>query len=298
MKLHERINYVLIGILWSLTILLVLDFWLNTVYNFNMFSNTHWRYVAELQAANQSIAPGFYLAITIAIIGEIIGLYIMFRPKFRKIVFSTQKTQPTITTGIPTNNNISHLVSESQPDTHAPQSQNNIIMQLPPRLHIQPGLNQQKHSQQIQTKQTKATLQKPMYTHEMREIFENNGYRVLSPKNIAHVPISLIALGTNETLWIGAHSISHEKMADAMLALKSVFQETLDGIEIDLNGFILEPTDTDKANGILDFDSIDALSDTIEKVPNETNTNLNPDIDSMDAFVGYIETVLTYLGNK
>lgn len=297
MKLSERINYLLLGTLWSLAILLVLDFWLNTTYNFNMFSGAHWQYVATLQASKAQISSGFYISIIIAICAGIFGFYMLLRPKFRKIIFtppvSTKQQPPQI------NNNTNSDLADVAPAPQPLPSQNTIsTMQRPPRLHIQIPTTTIPPRQTTQKTQQKPEEQKPLYTHEIREIFERNKYKVLTPRPIAKTPISLIALGTNETLWIGACNISHEKLADAILALQSVFKETLEDIEIDINAFIINPTDNDSVDAIMDFDSLDALSAAINKTPNEPEPQEDIASGNMDAFSGYIETVLTYLGNK
>lgn len=293
MKLHERINCILLGTLWTLAIVLVLDFWLNTAYNFNMFSNTHWQFVANLQASNQPIANGFYIAIVLAISTCIIGLYVLLRPRFRKIIFTppepaTQKAS----TPMPNPEPISIPQSQQQTVTTSQP-----MLQRPPRLHIQTH-NIVTPPKPIQTQPTKQTPIEHRYVHEMREIFTNNGYRVLTPKMISGIPLSLIALGTNETLWIGACDISHEQMVNVILDFKAVFKETLEDIEIDINGFIINPTDKDVVESILDFDSIQELSDAIDEAPNDPESEADKESGNMDAFAGYIETVLTYLGNK
>ena len=304
MKLHERINYLLLGTLWALSIVLVLDFWLNTAYNFNMFSNAHWQYVANLQASNKPIATGFYTAITLAIIAMISGMYILFRPKFRKILLSPQQQSSVETPTEKTDSPAQQKPSGADiPQTPVATSQTNTtIMQRPPRLHVQSSRISPLRpvtAQPTQPEQKKSpTPQQPMYTHEIREIFEKNNYVVLNPRPISQTPISLIALGANESLWVGACEISHEKMADIVLAFKGIFQETLDSIEININAFIINPTDTNPSEAIADFNSLSELSDAIARVPNDTATKDDSDIENMDAFKGYIETVLTYLGNK
>lgn len=302
MKLHEKINSMLLGTLWSLAMVLALDFCLNTIYNFNIFSDAHWQYIAEIQASHTQIATGFYISITVAIVLWISGLYIIFRPRFRKIKLSHSAPETHETQKIEIKNEspapvlppvITEQKNEVPPQSTAPK------FVRPPHLHIQsatftaPKQNTQKKEPQ------KPEQQKPLYTHEIREIFENANYRVINPKPIKKTPISLIALGANETLWIGAVNISHEQMADVMLELKSVFDETLQDIEIDINAFIINPSDNDAVDAILDFDSLKSLSDTISENPNTPESDNNDDDgNSMDAFAGYIETVLTYLGNK
>ena len=82
MKLHERLNFLLLGTLWILAIVLILNFWLNTAYRFNMFSGAHWAFISNIQAQNMPISNGFYIAFIIAITMAILGLYLLFRPNF------------------------------------------------------------------------------------------------------------------------------------------------------------------------------------------------------------------------
>lgn len=302
MKLHERINCILLGTLWTLAIVLVLDFWLNTAYNFNMFSNAHWQFVANIQASHQPIASGFYIAIIIAICACIIGLYVLLRPRFRKIILTSPQpvVAPTPQQAI-TPTNTSAESGDTQQSTSTPIVAPQPKLQRPPHLHIQMH-NTITSPKPVQAQPmpsiTKNTQKEPRYTHEFREIFTKNGYRVLTPKTISGIPLSLIALGTNETLWIGACDISHEQMVNVILDFKAVFKETLEDIEIDINGFIINPSDNDTVESVLDFDSVPELSDAIDENPNEPESDADKESGNMDAFAGYIETVLTYLGNK
>lgn len=297
MKLYERINYILLGTLWCMAIVLGLDFCLNTVYNFNMFSSTHWSYIATAQAAGQQIATGFYIAITFAIVLSIFGLYMLFRPRFRKIILQKPEPAP-----LPAPD-ITPPAQDDVPQTPQNKIETAPIIERPPRLHIQAQNTSrvtqptQPHRDTQQNTTQKPASQKPRYMHEIREIFEKNNYIVLGPKKISNIDISLIALGSDETLWLGACDISHEQMADVILAFQSVFKETLQDIEIDINSFIINPTDNDTVESILDFASLDELSNTINENPNSEPED-NAESDNMDAFRGYIETVITYLGNK
>lgn len=307
MKIHDRLNFLLLGTLWTLAIVLILDFWLNTAYNFNMFSGSHWALVSALQAEQQHISTGFYVAFIASILLEIVGLYLLFKPKFRKINLNPQRPiAPQVAQTQPNQKIESTPITQEQPTEQlAPETTTNSItepmMQRPPRLHIQMPTQTNRPVTATSNKDTIAPTQKQptpiaRYTDETREIFEKNGFRVLTPKTISGIPLSLIALGANETLWVGANDISHEKMADIMLALKSVFTETLEDIEIDINAFIINPTDDDVVEAILDFKNPDELAAAIQNIPNEPESD--DDAGNMDAFAGYIETVLTYLGNK
>ena len=137
MKLHDRINYILLGILWTLALVLVLDFWLNTAYNFNMFSSAHWQYVAMIQASNQQIATGFYIAIALAIVSCILGLYIIFRPRFRKIVFKPAQTTESIEQPKQTIQTTYAPSTQTQQTIQPEQRTITPTIQRPPHLHIQ-----------------------------------------------------------------------------------------------------------------------------------------------------------------
>lgn len=329
MKLHERINYILLGTLWCLAILLLLDFTMNTVYNFNIFSAAHWQFVANIQAANRPIAPGFYVIISLAIILCIAGLFILCRPRLRKIILKTNDATPQAPhippvqaepvkpvpvalepavsqQSTPISMPEPKLATESliQPEpTITPQPEKQAeqtpVIQRPPHLHIQKGIHVAPPKPRP-TEQKPVDVEKPvaLYVDELRDIFEKNNYRVLSAKTISGVPLSLIALGSDETLWLGATDISHEQMTNVMLAFQSVFKETLEDIEIDINAFIINPTDTDSVDAILDFDSVTSVDHAINAQPNEPESAADAESGNMDAFAGYIETVLTYLGNK
>jgi hypothetical protein len=260
-----------------------------------MFSSAHWQYVAQLQATKQPISTGFYISITLAITACILGLYILFRPRFRKIKFTTpQPTAQVNNNNAEQKNTINNTIT---PQQSKPTINIQPIIQRPPRLHIQQTQFAQKNAQQNKPEQKNNNKPNLLYTDEMREIFEKSDYRVLTPRIIRNTPLSLIALGANESLWLGAANISHEQMVNIMTEFKSVFQETLDDIEIDINAFIINPTDNESVDAILDFESIDDLSLAIAEQPNIPNES-NDDSDNMDAFAGYIDTVITYLGNK
>ena len=49
---------------------------------------------------------------------------------------------------------------------------------------------------------------------------------------ISGVPISLLAIGTDEVLWIGATAISTTEMQACVAKLKQLFHDTLEEIEI------------------------------------------------------------------
>lgn len=80
-----RIDNILLCILWLLAITLGTSFWFNTVFGFNIFSTNHWQYLAYLQAAHTPIKTGFYISMVVIVFIAIFGLYLVVRPRRRKI---------------------------------------------------------------------------------------------------------------------------------------------------------------------------------------------------------------------
>ena len=130
----------------------------------------------------------------------------------------------------------------------------------------------------------------------MREIFENAGYIVKKAPQIAGLQLSLFAIGSNENVWIGATGIETETMANITDTINQVFLDTLDGIEIDINSFIVSAADSDAPvnESIFTFDSIETLRQYINEHPNPPVSG--EAAENFEAFSDYITTVVDYLG--
>ena len=106
----------------------------------------------------------------------------------------------------------------------------------------------------------------------------------------------MFAIGTNETLWIGATGVSTTALQNAIDTVNQIFSDTLDDIIINVDGFIISAPDANApgAPDILTFDNIDALRQYM-------NEHKNPplgedDNENFEAFSAYISTVIDYLG--
>ncbi len=140
--------------------------------------------------------------------------------------------------------------------------------------------------------QNQSTSQSP----ELREIFESAGYTIKSIQKIGTTPISIMAIGTNETIWIGGIGITTDAIQSAVDRLQQIFLDTLDNIEIMTIGFTISAPDADtpSAPEILTFDSIDSLRKYISE---HTNPPLDEEsAENFEAFSSYISTVIEYLG--
>ena len=115
-----------------------------------------------------------------------------------------------------------------------------------------------------------------------------------SPR-IKNIQTSVIAIGNEEVLWIGATGIKTSDMKTAVETLHGVFVDTLEDIEIDINAFIIgAPDAADNPDpSILQFATVDDLRDYIMAHP---NTPSDDEPENFDAYSAYIGTVIDYIG--
>jgi hypothetical protein len=305
----RKINNILIGLLWLLAMVLAATFWFNTKYGFNIFSGSHWQYLAYMQATTQPIKPSFYISFVFLVLMTVIGLYILLQPRRRHIVLpvidrstpSTPKITPakepvsepqTITqeptkTEIPQETDKVPTESVSQPNPAVPG------MLRPPRLNI-PNVSRAPMPT-VPLKSTPSTTSGNTtqdYT-EIQNIFESAGYIVKGSPRIKGVQTSVIAIGNEEILWIGANGISTADMQRTIDTLNGVFTDTLEDIEIHIHAFIIGATDNDTGDIML-FANTDELRAYISSHPNSPGDD-EDDAENMDAYSAYIGTVVDYI---
>lgn len=295
-----RIDNMLLGLLWLLVITLVACFWFNTMFGFNLFIGAHWQYLAYLQAAQTPIKPSFYISLIIISAVMICGLYLIMRPRFRKIRLPIMR--------INTRKKVMSIpdVPATQPapvHTSTPAVMNTPAR--PPRLNAatlggMPTMAGNSATQQPNAART-ATPPAPsgpsdIEIAQITEIFKSAGYTTKNPPRINGNRMSLLAIGTNETLWLGAHGIATTDMRHAIDKLNDVFSDTLDDIYINVNGFVIGAPDaaTAEFDDILMFNDVDGLREYITAHPNAPL----PDDDNgnFDAYSEYIDTVINYIG--
>ncbi len=322
--MKNRIDKILLGILWLLAVLLGTSFWFNARLGFNIFSDAHWDYLAYLQASQTPITSTFYISLILAVVIAITGLYLLVRPRFRRIrlpivdkkshtapttpapVIHQQNAQPAVSTPVAP----SPAVTQSHAPivTPAPTVATNTTPQpaRPPRLNIAlgtlpqtpsaPQLNIPSPSIQTPTPVAAATNTAVMEYPEIKEIFTNAKYVLKPSQKIEGIPIPLIALGTNENMWLGGVGIKTTELRTVIDKLSQVFTDTLDDIYININGFVIAAPDapTSEFQDILMFDSISALRAYMANVPNPPIPD--DDAGNFDAYSEYIDTVLNYIG--
>lgn len=309
--MSKQIDRILLIVLWLLAATLGACFWFNAMFGFNIFSARHWEYISYMQAAHQSIRSGFYISLAIASAIILTGLYILMRPQFNtlrirfpipriKISFSSAAGNPT-----PQN------APTDTPAPVAPTTPDNAPTQKVPATPVKPSAPRPPRPSvprtAMQSSTATPTPPKPTDTpapaapsaatdekiKEVQQVFKDAGYTTKPTKKIGGLNPALIAIGTDEQLWIGGIDKSPADISAAIEKLSNIFNDTLDEIEIDITGFIVGDTPDDTPTGILTFADINALREYME---NNANPPL-PDDDNgnFEAYSEYIDTVLNYV---
>lgn len=292
-----RIDNMLLGLLWLLVVTLGGCFWFNTMFGFNLFVGAHWQYLSYLQAAQTPVKPSFYISLVIFAAVMIFGLYLIMRPRLRKIylpimrITGRKKTEPATDTA---------PVAQPEPGPATVVMPNTPVR--PPRLSasslggMQPINNGTVTPPAAPTPPAKPVGPTDAEIAQTSEIFKSAGYTVKKTPRINGHQFSLLAIGTNETLWLGGHGIAVADMARAIEKLSDVFSDTLEDVYINITGFVIGAPDaaTAEFDNILMFNDLDGLREYISAHPNAPL----PDDDNgnFDAYSEYIDTVINYIG--
>ena len=312
--MRNRLDNILLGTLWLLAATLGTSFWLNTKFGFNIFSAPHWQYLAYLQASKTPVAASFYISLGVAIFITIFGLYFIIQPKFRKIVLPiikvkrvNEKTQPRVdaTPETPsTQSDASEIITIPKPEQQPAQQiqptpvaapQNNPLR--PPHLNL-PTTNSYSAAPITQpATNTNTSSGNDADNTALREIFSQNGYIVKTNPYINRWRPNLLAIGTNEVLWIGAVGATTTQVRAAIDKLNQIFSDTLDDVYISINGFSINAPDaqTTEFQDILLFNTINDLDAYMTQHPNSQPTA--EEQENFDAYSEYIDTVIGYIGN-
>ena len=312
--MRNRLDNILLGTLWLLAATLGTSFWLNTKFGFNIFSAPHWQYLAYLQASKTPVAASFYISLGIAIFITIFGLYFLIQPKFRKIVLPiikvkkiNENTQPGVDSKsepTPHQSDASEITTMPKPEQQPAQQiqptpvaapQNNPLR--PPHLNL-PTTNSYSAAPITQSATTTNTSSgNDADNNAIREIFSQNGYIVKNNPYINRWRPNLLAIGTNEVLWIGAVGATTTQVRAAIDKLNQIFSDTLDDVYISINGFSINAPDaqTTESQDILLFNTINDLDTYMTQHPNSKPTA--DEQENFDAYSEYIDTVIGYIGN-
>lgn len=310
-----RTDNILLCILWVLAVTLGASFWFNTIFGFNIFSSQHWQYVASLQATNSPIKTGFYVSIAITIFIFIFGLYLVVRPRIRKIRLPIMKvdtnkyekeikeTITNISDGQVKDKDASTLdilpAEIQQSQKTASQSGIPDSSSRPPRL-VLPTLNNNFVSMPsaptLQPNQHISTNNSEQDAFKLKEIFTDAGYTVKSNARVNGILTSLIAIGANETMWLGCIGIKTTDVRKIIEKFQQIFNDTLDETEIEINGFAIAAPDaaTSEFQDILMFNDIEELRQYMQQRQNPKVSA--EDEETFDAYSQYIDAVITHIG--
>lgn len=302
--MRNRTNNILIGLLWLLAISLGASFWFNTKFGFNIFSIQHWQYLAYMQASGQPVKTGFYISFLVIVVIAVFGLYKLLQPKRRDIVMPIYDNTPRPAQPQQMNQPVVQDVQQTkieEPKLVAPEAPKPAPstpgLARPPRLNIPQITRTTAPTPRVPLSSSITSTPKidPEQEYaDIHEIFTSAGYIYKGSPRIKGVQTSVIAIGTEEVLWIGATGISNTDMQRAVDTLTGVFADTLDDIEINVNAFIVGATDNTDNSSIMNFATVDELRAFINE---HKNIPLAEDEqENFDAYSGYIGTVVDYIG--
>ena len=277
-------------------------FWFNTRFGFNLFSGAHWDYLATQQASRTPVSFWFYFSFVAATFITLFVLYLLIKPRRRHIKISAPQKPNTAPKTNPDASQINIIPGTVQHAPTTPVAPTAAPMPpRPPRLNIAPANTfapatpmPTTMTPTIPATTTTPSVQTKQDWPEIREIFSMAGYVIKPEPFINGKKMALLAIGTDEVLYLGAVGISTSQMQGCVNKLQQIFRDTLDDIEITVNAFVLNPTGTNADESILTFNSIDELRHYMNE---HRNTPLNTDdAENFAAYSEYITTVIEYIG--
>ncbi|MDR1360951.1 MAG: hypothetical protein LBJ18_01415 [Rickettsiales bacterium] len=288
--MQKQAEHFLLAVLWGLAVLLGACFWFTVRFGFNLLSAAHWEYLGNLQATKTPVNQWFYISLIIAVVVAIAGLYLLIRPKFRKIIIKNEG-QRTKDEGVATPPSALVL----SPSSFAPAQQEQPAQQRPPRLNL-PRNNEYKPAAAPQPAPAPAPSPAPILTEEnedLREIFVLAGYTVKKPPRIGDFRPGLWAIGSDEVLYIGGIGAQPTAIAEASEKVRTLFNETLSAdIQIEIRTFAIG--DFQAEENVKVFESLDDLREAIPQ-----NRELGADeSEDFDAYSEYIDTVAEYFNKS
>lgn len=304
--MRKFFEHLLLSILLIISVVLGMTFWLNTKFGFNLLSAKHWQELASLQAAHTPIDKTFYISLGVGVFILIFGLYLIFRPRFRKLpkpVISQQPIpqQPVVVQKQPEPKQVQQTqpVQNTQPEPQ-PQEQDvpvSALMNRPPKLNLpknMEALAQNNYMKQQNSVSDNNVSQQntTIYDQELRNIFEQNSYVVKPNLTISGLKTNLFAIGNHEVLWMGAVDCDMNKLKASIGKLRALFEETLEDIPINIFAFILDTKNVyTPSDDIMVFHSIEEISEFISNNPAD---NIDEDEkENFDAYSDYIDNIIS-----
>ncbi|MDL2295976.1 hypothetical protein LJC18_04185 [Lachnospiraceae bacterium OttesenSCG-928-E19] len=307
--MKTRIDNFLLGLLWLLACTLGASFWFTTRFGFSLFTIQHWQYLGQLQASRTPINAWFYISLVIFAVIMIGGLYLIVRPRFRKIKLACDLPPPTVEQLKPIEKPLTAPEPEKTVTTtqtvQEPVTKPVSSTARPPRL-VLPTITNPVARPATPTAATVPTLapenlpviapQNNDGFAEIENIFKSAGYVIKKPPRLNGLRPALYAIGSDEVVWIGSVGVEPSRLAKSVEKLREIFVETLEDIEIHINAFVIDPkpdnAEVDSPISILSFGTVGELATYITTRPNPPLAS--DDTENFDAYSEYIDTVTGY----
>ena len=295
--MKNKFEQILLSVLWGMSVLLGLTFWLNTKFGFNVFLIQHWQDLSILQAKQTPISNGFYLSFCVAIFVFLVGIYIILGTHKTTKTIKTVTTTTTITTKetLPAQEQVPEQIPYQAPVP-------DIRMSRPPKLNLPSNMAQiaANHHATKQSQQNIPSVDNTkMYDSELADIFTNNAYLVKPDVVISGFKTNLFAIGNNEVVWVGAVNCDLNQFKQKIEKLKNTFKETLEDIPITVYSFVLDIMHKYDSNqsesNLFIFHSIDELKQFISQAQGADIQE--SDQENFDAYSEYIDTIIKYIKN-
>lgn len=133
---------------------------------------------------------------------------------------------------------------------------------------------------------------------KLSEIFTQNGYTVKATLSLTDKEKKILAIGTNEALWIGGIGLPTDQVRNAINTLNQEILDTLDGVHINIQGFSIHAPDAhiSRGNDILLFNTLDDLAIYLAAHKNPAPTGQEKE--DFKAYSTYIDTLLEYIETR
>ncbi len=146
----------------------------------------------------------------------------------------------------------------------------------------------------------KAPVDETTYTKisKMYDLFTNAGYYISDLIRIDGKYPAIVALGTNEKLYIATLFDDYESLKNVLKRFELCFADTLEGLRITTKVLCVTKRDLDRDNeDIIRFENIDLLQKYLKSHENVRPLN-QQEQENFDAYAEYISVALEYLFKK
>lgn len=129
---------------------------------------------------------------------------------------------------------------------------------------------------------------------EIYDAFTSNGYIIQDLIRIDGKYPAVIALGSEEKLYIGTYNVNVEILRNVKKRFELCFADTLEGVNIDTKILCVSEDYIPSNTGILSFWSTDTMRDYLKQHKNK-KPKTKSEWDDFDAYSEYIGTAIEYL---